>query len=180
MAPPTASNESLQQHSWGKSRKDHHGGSPGSLYERDSSSGQASSSTRSKSRKRTRRCALDKARQAALSYTLEVSDGMKAFDGPPLGPQDVKDLLRRNFRIAMSTSEAVALIKDFRHDEAKVSGSHFRVIGSQGNINTEFRKNAKPFFNGKRGGQQSASRWASDVKRTAFQYKGRRMRYHAI
>lgn len=69
--------------------------------------------------KKTLRRALDKAGEVALRYTIEMSAGMKAFDGPPLGPEDVKDLLLRNFRVKLSMSEAGALIKNFT---AKVRG----------------------------------------------------------
>ena len=56
---------------------------------------------------------MQKAREVALRYTIEASAGMKAFDGPPLGPKNIKDLLLRNFRVKLSTSEAIALIVYF-------------------------------------------------------------------
>ncbi|CAM9641240.1 unnamed protein product [Pylaiella littoralis] len=64
-------------------------------------------------RQRILRSALDKAGEVALRLTLEVSAGVKAFDGPPLKPRDVKDLFLRNFRVRVSTSEAEALIVNF-------------------------------------------------------------------
>lgn len=70
--------------------------------------------------KRTLRRALTTAGEVALRYTMEASVGMKAFDGPPLGPKDLKDLLLRNFRIRLPVSEAAALIAHF----VKVSYSH--------------------------------------------------------
>jgi len=48
-----------------------------------------------------------------LRLTVEVYAGLKAFDGPPLAPADVKDVLLRNFRVRFSTSEAEALIVHF-------------------------------------------------------------------
>lgn len=48
-----------------------------------------------------------------MRYTLDASVGFKAFDGPPLTPQDVKDLLRRNVGISLTTPEAIALIVQF-------------------------------------------------------------------
>lgn len=63
--------------------------------------------------KRVLRRALEKAGEAAMQYTIEASAGMKAFDGPPLGPRDVRELLLRSFRIKLSVSEATALIEHF-------------------------------------------------------------------
>lgn len=48
-----------------------------------------------------------------MRLTVEVYAGLKAFDGPPLAPADVKDVLLRNFRVRFSTSEAEALIMHF-------------------------------------------------------------------
>ncbi|CAM9375217.1 unnamed protein product [Sphacelaria rigidula] len=59
------------------------------------------------------RCALEKAGEAAARYTIEVSKEMKAFDGPPLGPRDVRELLLRVFRIKLSVPEATALVAYF-------------------------------------------------------------------
>lgn len=51
--------------------------------------------------------------------------GVKAFDGPPLGPGDVKDLLLRNFSVRTSRSEAAALVAHFAK---KVCRYDFRAI----------------------------------------------------
>lgn len=59
------------------------------------------------------RRALVKAAAAAMRYNLDVTAGMKAFDGPPLGPRDVRELLLRNFRIKLSVPEATALVGHF-------------------------------------------------------------------
>lgn len=48
-----------------------------------------------------------------MRLTAEVYAGLKAFDGPPLTPGDVKDVLLRIFRVRFSTSEAEALIVHF-------------------------------------------------------------------
>lgn len=93
----------------------HHGGtsgSPGSSRERDERGGSKRNMANLRQR-RTLRNALDKAGEVALRLTLEVSAGVKAFDGPPLTPRDVKDLFLRNFRVTLSTSEAEALIVNF-------------------------------------------------------------------
>eukprot|EP00904_Undaria_pinnatifida_P004909 jgi/Undpi1/1548/HiC_scaffold_11.g04938.m1 len=88
------------------------GGSPGSSRERDTGH-PTDSKAATRKEKRTLRCALQKAREVALRYTIEASAGMKAFDGPPLGPKNIKDLLLRNFRVKLSTPEAIALIAYF-------------------------------------------------------------------
>lgn len=62
---------------------------------------------------RTKLSALEKAEEVAVRYTLDASVGFKAFDGPPLTPQDVKDLLWRNVGIRLTTPEAIALIVQF-------------------------------------------------------------------
>lgn len=74
----------------------------------------------SRKQRRTLRRALEKAGDVALRLTLEVSAGVKAFDGPPLTPSDVKDLLLRNFRVRLSTSEAEALILHFSTEKVCV------------------------------------------------------------
>lgn len=106
--------------------RNHHAasGSPGSSRERE-----RIKSKRSKisvKRKRILRSALEKAGEVALRLTLEVSAGVKAFDGPPLKPSDVKDLFLRNFRVRLSTSEAEALIMHFTSSTTKVGGGSAR------------------------------------------------------
>lgn len=65
---------------------------------------------------------MEKAGDVALRLTLEVSAGVKAFDGPPLKPSDVKDLFLRNFRVRLSSSEAEALIKHFAPTQKVCAG----------------------------------------------------------
>lgn len=77
--------------------------------------------------KRVLRRALEKAGEAALRYTIEASVGMKAFDGPHLGPRDVRELLLRNLRIKLSVAEATALIAHF----TKVRGGAARRGGER-------------------------------------------------
>lgn len=74
---------------------------------------QGKSVPRRPKQRRNLRIALEKAARAASQYTLPVAAGMKAFDGPHLGPEDVRDLLRRTFRITLSMPEATALVKHF-------------------------------------------------------------------
>lgn len=94
------------------------GVSPGSSREGDDEGG--SKKKMAVPRQRILRSALDKAGEVALRLTLEVSAGVKAFDGPPLKPRDVKDLFLRNFRVRVSTSEAEALIVNFTTAVIKV------------------------------------------------------------
>lgn len=84
------------------------GETPGSSDENDID---ATGPTRG--RKRTLRRALDKAAEAASRYSLEMAASMKAFDGPHLGPADVRELLLRTFRIKLSIPEASALVAHF-------------------------------------------------------------------
>lgn len=67
----------------------------------------------SRTGRKVMRCALEKAGEAAARYTIEVSKEMKAFDGPPLGPRDVRELLLRVFRVKLSVPEAIALVAYF-------------------------------------------------------------------
>lgn len=48
-----------------------------------------------------------------MRLTAEASPGVKAFDGPPLEPADVRDLFLRNFRVRLSSSEAEAIVRHF-------------------------------------------------------------------
>lgn len=102
--------------------RNHHpaNGSPGSSRERERvKSGRTKASRK---QKRILRSALEKAGEVALRLTMEVSAGVKAFDGPPLKPSDVKDLFLRNFRVRLSASEAEALIMHFTSSTTMVRG----------------------------------------------------------
>lgn len=93
-------------------------GSRGSSREREGEVLRSDKVTRK--HRRTLRRALEKARIAAQRLTLEALVGVKAFDGPPLGPADIRDLFLRNFRVRLSFSEAEAIITHFT---PKVMGS---------------------------------------------------------
>lgn len=45
---------------------------------------------------------------------------MRAFDGPPLTADDVRELLRRNLRVHLSFEEARAIIRHFTHVSTSV------------------------------------------------------------
>lgn len=93
--------------------------SPGSSRERAEGGG-SNQKMETIRQRRTLRSALSKAGEVALRLTMEVSAGVKAFDGPPLAPKDVKDLFLRNFRVKLSTSEAETLIVNFTRTVRKV------------------------------------------------------------
>lgn len=86
---------------------------PGSASDHDRLGAEAPAPALLRRERRGLRRALEKAGEAATRYTIEVSVGMKAFDGPPLGPRDVRELLLRNFRIKLSVPEATALVAHF-------------------------------------------------------------------
>ncbi|CAN0221540.1 unnamed protein product, partial [Scytosiphon promiscuus] len=110
--------------------------SRGSSREREGEKSRPDKVTRKQ--RRILRRALEKAGVAALRLTSEASAGVKAFDGPPLEPADIKDFFRRNFRVRLSSSEAEAIITHFTTKECRQSQ---RVISIEhGQLSQALRK----------------------------------------
>ncbi|CAM9374327.1 unnamed protein product, partial [Discosporangium mesarthrocarpum] len=90
-------------------------------------------------RKRALGRALSKVMDVASRCDRDNLQGLKAFEGPPLTPADVKDLLLRNFRVHLTEHEAAELIDHFSKDPGGGCIEHRQFLVAFVKLTTEVK-----------------------------------------